>query len=96
MTIAYRRGEAAMPAFAYEYELARADGVRFEWFVQPRRVVRNNGVARGVEFVRTASADPTSRQSPVRTVARTFAVSLRRSSTASGARTMAKGILARL
>lgn len=34
--------------------------------------------------------------SAARTVARTFAVSLLRSSTASGARTMAKGILAKL
>jgi glutamate synthase (NADPH/NADH) small chain len=69
VTIAYRRGEEAMPAFAYEYELARADGVRFDWFVQPRRVVTHNGVASGVEFIRTESADPASRQSPVRSVA---------------------------
>src|SRR5262249_18974419 len=66
VTIAYRRGEAAMPAFAYEYELAKADGVRFEWFVQPVRVVAEKGVACGVEFVRTESA---SRDSPVRPVA---------------------------
>src|SRR5581483_3592069 len=39
VTIAYRRGEATMPAFAYEYGLAKADGVRFEWFAQPVRVV---------------------------------------------------------
>src|SRR5262249_54775539 len=32
VTIAYRRGDEAMPAFAYEYGLAKADGVRFEWF----------------------------------------------------------------
>jgi glutamate synthase (NADPH/NADH) small chain len=63
VTIAYRRGEEAMPAFAYEYELAKADGVRFEWFAQPVRVV-----AGGMEFVRTESEDPASRQSPVRTV----------------------------
>jgi glutamate synthase (NADPH/NADH) small chain len=69
VTIAYRRGEEAMPAFAYEYELAKADGVRFEWFVQPVRVVAAGGVARGVEFVRTELTDPTSRQSPIRAVA---------------------------
>jgi len=68
VTIAYRRGETAMPAFTYEYELAKADGVRFEWFVQPVRVVANQGVAAGVEFVRTKSEDATSRQSPVRPV----------------------------
>src|SRR5207245_11269338 len=69
VTIAYRRGEEAMPAFAYEYELARADGVRFEWFVQPLRVVAEEGVARGVEFVRTVAEDPASRQSPVKPIA---------------------------
>jgi dihydropyrimidine dehydrogenase (NAD+) subunit PreT len=69
VTIAYRRGEAAMPAFAYEYELAKADGIRFEWFVQPLRVVAEGGVARGVEFVCTESQDPTSRHSAVRPIA---------------------------
>jgi glutamate synthase (NADPH/NADH) small chain len=68
VTIAYRRGEEAMPAFAYEYDLAKTDGVRFEWFVQPRRVVAEGGRACGVEFVRTA-ADSASRQSPVRPIA---------------------------
>src|SRR5262249_54239768 len=68
VTIAYRRGEDAMPAFAYEYELAKTDGVRFEWLAQPCRVFGNNGVACGVEFVRTELDDPTSRSSPVRSV----------------------------
>src|SRR6516162_2282133 len=67
VTIAYRRGEEAMPAFAYEYELAKADGVRFEWFVQPVRVV-GNGKAEGVEFVRTRPADPHSRTSSLQAV----------------------------
>ena len=40
VTIAYRRSEALIPAFAYEYELAKADGVRFEWFAQPVRIAR--------------------------------------------------------
>ena len=54
VTIAYRRGEDAMPAFAYEYELAKADGIRFEWFAQPvRDRRRRDGAAGGVEFVRT-------------------------------------------
>ena len=53
VTIAYRRGEAAMPAFAYEYGLAKADGVRFEWQASPLRVVGRDGRAAGVEFVRT-------------------------------------------
>ncbi len=69
VTIAYRRGEEAMPAFAYEYELAKADGVQFEWFVLPLRVVAEGGVARGVEFVRTELENPASRTSPVKPVA---------------------------
>jgi dihydropyrimidine dehydrogenase (NAD+) subunit PreT len=68
VTIAYRRGEDAMPAFAYEYELAKADGVRFEWFAQPVRVVSDNGVASGMEFVRTKLDDPRSRDSKLRLV----------------------------
>jgi glutamate synthase (NADPH/NADH) small chain len=69
VTIAYRRGEEAMPAFAYEYDLAKADGIRFEWFVQPVRVVGRNGRAEGVEFVRTRPDDPRSRTSPLQAVA---------------------------
>jgi glutamate synthase (NADPH/NADH) small chain len=62
VTIAYRRGEEALPAFAYEYELAKADGVRFQWFAQPKRIL-GNGVATGVEFARTRLEKPASRQS---------------------------------
>jgi glutamate synthase (NADPH/NADH) small chain len=68
VTIAYRRGEEAMPAFAYEYELAKRDGIRFEWFVQPLRIVGHNGTARGVQFVRTMLDDPASRQTQLKTV----------------------------
>ena len=35
VTIAYRRSEALIPAFAYEYQLAQSDGIRFEWYAQP-------------------------------------------------------------
>jgi glutamate synthase (NADPH/NADH) small chain len=71
VTIAYRRSEALMPAFAYEYALARADGIRFEWFAQPVRIVAENGSgsARGVEFVRTELEDPGSRLGRVRPIA---------------------------
>jgi len=36
--ILYRRGEAEMPAFDNEYELARLDGIKFHWRVQPVRI----------------------------------------------------------
>ena len=55
VTIAYRRGEASMPAFAFEYELAKRDGVRFEWFAAPVRIIGEDGLVRGVEFVRTSN-----------------------------------------
>jgi dihydropyrimidine dehydrogenase (NAD+) subunit PreT len=53
VTMAYRRSEALIPAFAYEYELAKSDGVRFEWLAQPLRIVGRDGEVTGVEFVRT-------------------------------------------
>ena len=36
--IIYRRGEPDMPAFEYEYEIAKLDGVRFHWHVKPVRI----------------------------------------------------------
>jgi dihydropyrimidine dehydrogenase (NAD+) subunit PreT len=68
VTIAYRRSEALIPAFAYEYELARSDGVRFEWFAQPIRILRADGVTQGVEFLRTELEDLDSRTGRVKTV----------------------------
>ena len=34
----YRRGEAEMPAFDYEYELAKLDRVEFHWWATPLRI----------------------------------------------------------
>jgi glutamate synthase (NADPH/NADH) small chain len=36
--ILYRRTEAEMPAFEYEYEIAKLDGIRFHWRMRPMRV----------------------------------------------------------
>ena len=69
VTIAYRRSEALIPAFAYEYELARSDGVRFEWFAQPIRVLGDGGTPQGVEFLRTELDEPDSRSGRVKTLA---------------------------
>ena len=49
----YRRGEPEMPAFAYEYQLAKQDGVVFLWQTQPVRVLGENGAVTGIECVRT-------------------------------------------
>jgi glutamate synthase (NADPH/NADH) small chain len=35
VSIVYRRSEAEMPAFRYEYELAKQDGIRFHWLTLP-------------------------------------------------------------
>jgi dihydropyrimidine dehydrogenase (NAD+) subunit PreT len=63
----YRRGEAEMPAFAYEYQLAKQDGVSFLWLTQPVRVVGEKGIVSGLECVRTELAEPDAkgRRAPV-------------------------------
>lgn len=49
----YRRGEREMPAFHYESELAKLDGVTFHWFTQPVRIIGEGGKVAGIECVRT-------------------------------------------
>jgi glutamate synthase (NADPH/NADH) small chain len=64
--LVYRRGEAEMPAFAYEYQLAKQDGVSFLWQTQPVRVLGTNGAVSGLECVRTelGAPDAQGRRSP--------------------------------
>ncbi len=52
--ISYRRTAAEMSAYAYEYELAKADGVQFEWNAMPVEFVQENGKLIGVKFQRVA------------------------------------------
>jgi glutamate synthase (NADPH/NADH) small chain len=47
-TIVYRRGEADMPCYRYEYELAKRDGCGFRFQARPKRVV-GNGRVEGLE-----------------------------------------------
>ena len=54
----YRRGESDMPAFVYEYELAKQDAVVFLWQTQPVRVLGEQGVVTGLECVRTEFGPP--------------------------------------
>jgi glutamate synthase (NADPH/NADH) small chain len=49
VTIVYRRGEKEMPAFEYEYNLAKADAVKFIWYTVPQRIVETNGKVSGLE-----------------------------------------------
>jgi glutamate synthase (NADPH/NADH) small chain len=57
----YRRGEPEMPAFAYEYQLAKQDSVSFLWQTQPVRVIGPNGAVTGLECVRTELGAPDAR-----------------------------------
>jgi glutamate synthase (NADPH/NADH) small chain len=55
--IVYRRGAEQMSAFAFEYEHARLEGVKFLWHVQPTRVLGAAAVE-GLELITlAASAD---------------------------------------
>jgi dihydropyrimidine dehydrogenase (NAD+) subunit PreT len=56
--LVYRRGEPEMPAFAYEYQLAKQDAVSFLWQTQPLRVLGHDGVVTGLECVRTELGSP--------------------------------------
>jgi NADPH-dependent glutamate synthase beta subunit-like oxidoreductase len=57
----YRRGEQEMPAFRYEYELAKSDGVTFLWQTQPMRILGLDGVVTGLECVHTRLGAPDDR-----------------------------------
>ena len=52
VTIAYRRTRADMPAYEHEYELARGDGVVFEWLTAPLECVETDGSLTGLRMQR--------------------------------------------
>jgi glutamate synthase (NADPH/NADH) small chain len=49
----YRRTETEMPAFPFEYEHAKVEGVQFHWLAQPVEIFDG-----GVRFIRTTLAQP--------------------------------------
>jgi glutamate synthase (NADPH/NADH) small chain len=57
VTMLYRRTEAEMPAYEHEVELARAEGVGFEWLAAPVRLLGDRRV-RAVEALRMRLAAP--------------------------------------
>ncbi len=65
--LVYRRSEQEMPAFKYEYALAKNDGVVFLWQTQPVRVLGRDAKAAGLECVRTHLGEPDAkgRRAPV-------------------------------
>jgi dihydropyrimidine dehydrogenase (NAD+) subunit PreT len=54
--IVYRRGSEEMSAFAFEYEHARDEGVKFLWHVQPTNI-RGDKVANGIELTELVATE---------------------------------------
>ena len=52
VTVAYRRTRADMPAYEHEYELAKGDGVIFEWLASPLECVQADGRLTGLRMQR--------------------------------------------
>jgi len=59
--LVYRRSEQEMPAFRYEYDLAKKDGVNFLWQTQPVRILGSGGVVTGLECLHTRLGEPDAR-----------------------------------
>lgn len=59
VTIYYRRGEAAMPAYAYEYTFAKQEGIQYRWWTTPVAIV-GQGRVEGLRVVRTRPVEPAS------------------------------------
>jgi len=54
----YRRSRAEMPAYAFEYDFAKQDGVIFRWLTSPVRIVGDGGHVSGLECVRMKLGAP--------------------------------------
>ncbi|AEJ39509.1 putative oxidoreductase [Sulfobacillus acidophilus TPY] len=69
VTILYRRGEDAMPAYGYEYAFAKADGVTYKWWALPVEIVGQAAVE-GLRYVRTRVVEGagSGRTAPLETV----------------------------
>jgi glutamate synthase (NADPH/NADH) small chain len=58
VTMYYRRTEAEMTAYPFEYEFAKQEGVEFRWLSAPRRILGENGRVKAVEYVRMRLETP--------------------------------------
>lgn len=57
VTIAYRRGQAAMNASRYEQEIAQTRGIAIRCNLQPKRILAEGGHVTGIELERTRTED---------------------------------------
>lgn len=55
--VLYRRSEQEMPAFQFEYDLAKQEGVRFHWLTQPV-AIHGDAAVESVECVRMELGPP--------------------------------------
>jgi len=67
VTMIYRRSEAEMPAYHFEYEFALKEGVSFMFLTQPVEVLSKDGKVDGLKCVRMdlGTPDASGRRSPV-------------------------------
>jgi glutamate synthase (NADPH/NADH) small chain len=56
--IFYRRSAREMPAFPFEYDRSKVEGVRFHWLAQPTAIVVRGDRAVAVRFVQTRLGEP--------------------------------------
>jgi dihydropyrimidine dehydrogenase (NAD+) subunit PreT len=63
----YRRTEKEMPAFSFEYDHSKVEGVRFHWLAQPISIVAHEGRAVAVRFAITTLSEPdaSGRRTPI-------------------------------
>ena len=52
-TIVYRRGEDCMPAYDFEYDLAKNDGCEFVFNAAPVAILEDNGSVKGIRLIKT-------------------------------------------
>jgi glutamate synthase (NADPH/NADH) small chain len=72
----YRRSEMEMPAFSFEYDHSKVEGVQFHWLAQPVEIVERDGQAAAVKFVETrlGALDSKGRRNPEPVPGTEFAV----------------------
>ena len=58
VTIVYRRTDREMPAYEFEYDFVKQEGVEFRFLSQPVRVLGEDGRVTGLECVRMEVTEP--------------------------------------
>jgi len=75
VTMVYRRSEAEMTCYAFEYEFAKQDGIGFQFLTSPKRIT-GGGKVEGLECVRTELGEPDAkgRRRPVEVAGSEFTI----------------------